>query len=228
MKNKVFIGWDPREDIAFQVSEHSIITRSPNADVVPLVQADLRTVGLYNREVDPLSSTEFTFTRFLIPAIMNYKGWAMFTDCDIIFLEDVQNLFDLADDQYAIMCAKHEYEVKESVKMDGKVQTIYPRKNWSSVMLINCGHPSNGKLTTEVVNTAPGKFLHRFGWLEDHEIGSFSHEWNWLAGTGVYEEPRDGKPKGIHHTLGGPWFKNYRDCEYKKEWVAELMDMLNG
>jgi len=227
MKNKVFIGWDPREDIAYQVSEHSIVTRSPNADVVPLVQADLRTVGLYTRPADPLSSTEFTFTRFLIPAIMNYKGWAMFTDCDIIFLEDVQNLFDLADDQYAIMCAKHEYEVKESVKMDGKVQTVYPRKNWSSVMLINCGHPSNAKLTTELVNTESGKFLHRFGWLQDNEIGAFSHEWNWLAGTGVYEEPRDGKPKAIHHTLGGPWFKNYRNCEYKTEWVKELTDMLN-
>ena len=92
MKNKVFIGWDPREDIAYQVSEHSIISRSPNADVCPLVQADLRTVGLYTRPIDPLSSTEFTFTRFLIPAIMNYQGWAMFTDCDIIFLEDVLRL----------------------------------------------------------------------------------------------------------------------------------------
>ena len=158
MKNKVFIGWDPREDIAYQVSEHSIISRSPNADVCPLVQADLRTVGLYTRPIDPLSSTEFTFTRFLIPAIMNYNGWTMFTDCDIIFLEDVQNLFDLRDDKFAIMCAKHEYEVKESVKMDNRVQTIYPRKNWSSVMLINCGHPSNRKLTTELVNTESGKF----------------------------------------------------------------------
>ena len=120
--------------------------------------------------------------RNVMLAIMNYNGWAMFTDCDIIFLEDVQNLFDLADDQYAIMCAKHEYEVKESVKMDNRVQTVYPRKNWSSVMLINCGHPSNAKLTTELVNTESGKFLHRFGWLEDHEIGSLSHTWNWLVG----------------------------------------------
>ena len=228
MKNKVFIGWDPREDIAFQVCEHSIIKRSPNADVVPLVQADLRSVGLYSRPLDSLSSTEFTFTRFLIPAIMNYKGWAMFTDCDIIFLEDVQNLFDLADDQYAIMCVKHDYEVKESVKMDGKIQTVYPRKNWSSVMLINCGHSSNAKLTPRLVNTESGKYLHRFGWLEDNEIGEFSHEWNWLAGTGVYRESLDGKPKAIHHTLGGPWFKNYRNCEYRQEWIDELMDMFNG
>ena len=224
MKNKVFIGWDPREDIAYQVCEHSIVSRSPNADVCPLVQEDLRTVGLYTRPVDPLSSTEFTFTRFLIPAIMNYSGWAMFTDCDIIFLEDVQNLFDQVDDKYAIMCVKHNYEVREEVKMDGKVQTVYPRKNWSSVMLINCGHPSNAKLTPALVNSESGRYLHRFSWLEDEEIGEISHEWNWLVG--VYQEPKDGKPKGIHHTLGGPWFKNYRNCEYKREWVKELNDML--
>lgn len=224
MKNKVFIGWDPREDIAYQVCEHSIISRSPNADVCPLVQEDLRTVGFYKRPVDPLSSTEFTFTRFLIPAIMNYQGWALFTDCDIIFLEDIKNLFDLCDDKYAIMCAKHEYEVKEEVKMDGKVQTSYPRKNWSSVMLINCGHPSNRKLTPDLVNHESGKYLHRFKWLEDEEIGEFSHEWNWLVG--VYQEPNDGSPKAIHHTLGGPWFKNYRHCDYKTVWVKELNEML--
>lgn len=223
--NKVFIGWDTREDIAFQVAEHSIISRSKDVDIVPLVQKDLRKVNLYTRPIDPLSSTEFTFTRFLIPAIMNYKGWALFMDCDIIFLKDIQELFDLADDRYAVMCAKHDYEVKEGVKMDGKQQTIYPRKNWSSVFLINCGHPSNRKLTPELVNTETGKYLHRFSWLDDNEIGEISHEWNWLVG--VYSEPKDGKPKAIHYTEGGPWFKNYRDCEYNKEWVKELTDMLN-
>lgn len=224
--NKVFIGWDPREDIAYQVTENSIIRRSTSADVVPLVQADLRQVGLYTRPVDPLSSTEFTFTRYLIPAIMNYNGWALFTDCDIIFLEDIQNLFDLADDKYAVMCAKHEYEVKESVKMDGKQQTVYPRKNWSSVMLINCGHPSNKALTPELVNSETGQYLHRFSWLKDEEIGEFSHEWNWLVG--VYNEPQDGKPKALHYTVGGPWFKDYRNCEYKREWIIELYEMYNS
>lgn len=222
---KVFIGWDTREDIAYQVAEHSIISRSNNIDIVPLVQKDLRSVGLYTRPIDPLSSTEFTFTRFLIPAIMNYKGWALFMDCDIIFLEDINNLFDLADDKYAVMCAKHEYEIKEGFKMDGQKQTIYPRKNWSSVFLINCGHPSNQKLTTELVNNETGKYLHRFAWLDDSEIGEFSHEWNWLVG--VYNEATDGKPRAIHYTEGGPWFKNYRKCEYHKEWVNELTNMLN-
>ena len=222
---KVFIGWDTREDIAYQVAEHSILSRSKDVDIVPLVQKDLRKVGLYTRPDDPLSSTEFTFSRFLIPAIMNYKGWALFIDCDIIFLKNVQELFDLADDRYAVMCAKHDYEVKEGIKMDGKQQTVYPRKNWSSVFLINCGHPSNQKLTPDLVNTETGKYLHRFSWLDDNEIGEFSHEWNWLVG--VYNEPTDGRPNAIHYTEGGPWFKNYRNCEYSKEWISELTGMLN-
>lgn len=223
---KVFIGWDTREDIAYQVCEWSIKSKSNDVDVIPLIQKDLRTVGLYTRDIDPLSSTEFTFTRFLIPAIMNYKGWALFCDCDIIYLEDIQNLFDLADDKYAVMCVKHEYKVEEGVKMDGKLQTIYPRKNWSSVVLFNCGHPSNQKLTKELVNTETGKYLHRFAWLDDSEIGEIPHQWNWLVG--VYNEPNDGSPKAIHYTEGGPWFKNYRDCEYSKEWVKELTDMFNA
>jgi lipopolysaccharide biosynthesis glycosyltransferase len=223
---KVFVGWDTREDIAYQVCEHSILTRSVDTEVIPLVQKDLRTVGLYKREIDPLSSTEFTFTRFLIPAIMNYKGWALFCDCDIIFLEDIQKLFDLKDNKYAVMCVQHDYTVNEGYKMDGRLQTIYPRKNWSSVFLINCGHPSNQQLTVDLVNTETGKYLHRFAWLDDSEIGSIPVDWNWLVG--VYSEPKDGTPKAIHYTEGGPWFKNYRNCEYHSQWKLELQDMLNA
>lgn len=223
---KVFVGWDTREDIAYQVCEHSILTRSVDTEVIPLVQKDLRTVGLYKREIDPLSSTEFTFTRFLIPAIMNYKGWALFCDCDIIFLDDIQKLFDLKDDKYAVMCVQHDYTVNEGYKMDGRLQTIYPRKNWSSVFLINCGHPSNQQLTVDLVNTETGKYLHRFAWLDDSEIGSIPVDWNWLVG--VYSEPKDGTPKAIHYTEGGPWFKNYRNCEYHSQWKLELQDMLNA
>jgi lipopolysaccharide biosynthesis glycosyltransferase len=221
--NKVFIGWDSREDIAYQVCENSILSRSSTCEVIPLQQNKLRESGLYTRDIDTLSSTEFTFTRFLIPALMQYRGWAMFADCDIIFLEDLQNLFDLVDDRYAVMCVKHEYTVSEGIKMDGKKQTVYPRKNWSSVFLINCGHYSNKQLTPEIVNNSTGQYLHRFSWIEDRDIGEISHEWNWLVG--VYSEPKDGKPKAIHYTEGGPWFKNYRDCEYNKEWIQEFNRM---
>ena len=220
--NKVFIGWDPREDMAYQVAKHSLLTRSSNIEVIPLKQKELRNRQLYWRNPDMLSSTEFTFTRFLVPKLMEYKGWALFCDCDIIFLEDVNKLFAQADDKYAVMVAKHEYNPSTVLKMDGQKQSVYPRKNWSSVMLINCGHPSNQRLTAGRVNDSrtTGKYLHRFEWLADAEIGEIGHEWNWLVDW--YKEPVDGSPKALHYTEGGPWFENYRFCEYHDLWKKEL------
>ena len=225
--NKVFVGYDPREDIAYQVCKHSIARRNKEVLVRPLVQKELREAGWYTRPIDPLSSTEFTFTRFLIPELCDYKGWALFMDCDMILLTDIQELFDQADEKYAVMCVHHDYTPREGFKMDGQKQSIYPRKNWSSVMLVNCGHPSNKQINSSVVNNTEitGKYLHRFSWLQDSEIGQLSHEWNWL--TDWYKEPEDGKPKLLHYTEGGPWFENYRDCDYHKEWKIELADMMN-
>ena len=225
--NKVFVGYDPREDIAYQVCKHSIARRNKEVLVRPLVQKELREAGWYTRPIDPLSSTEFTFTRFLIPELCDYKGWALFMDCDMILLTDIQELFDQADEKYAVMCVHHDYTPREGFKMDGQKQSIYPRKNWSSVMLFNCGHPSNKQINSSVVNNTAitGKYLHRFSWLQDSEIGQLSHEWNWL--TDWYKEPEDGKPKLLHYTEGGPWFENYRDCDYHKEWKIELADMMN-
>tara|TARA_A100001015_G_scaffold284688_1_gene351426 strand:- start:6853 stop:7542 length:690 start_codon:yes stop_codon:yes gene_type:complete len=225
--NKVFVGYDPREDIAYQVCKHSIARRNKEVLVRPLVQKELREAGWYTRPIDPLSSTEFTFTRFLIPELCDYKGWALFMDCDMILLTDIQELFDQADEKYAVMCVHHDYTPREGFKMDGQKQSIYPRKNWSSVMLFNCGHPSNKQINSSVVNNTEitGKYLHRFSWLQDTEIGQLSHEWNWL--TDWYKEPEDGKPKLLHYTEGGPWFENYRDCDYHKEWKIELADMMN-
>ena len=225
---KVFIGYDTREDIAYQVCKHSIQSRNTNVDIRPLKQEELRKAGWYSRSTDRLASTEFTFTRFLVPELCNFTGWALFCDCDIIFLDDVANLFSLADEKYAVMCAKHSYTPTHSIKMDGKTQTVYPRKNWSSVMLFNCGHPSNKKLDMDTVNSHElnGSYFHRFQWLKDEEIGEFSHEWNWL--TDWYQEPKDGKPKALHYTEGGPWFENYRNCEYHNEWKLELHKMMNS
>ncbi len=226
--NKVFVGYDPREDIAYQVCKHSIARRNKEVLVRPLVQKELREAGWYTRPVDPLSSTEFTFTRFLIPELCDYKGWALFMDCDMILLTDIQELFDQADEKYAVMCVHHDYTPREGLKMDGQKQSIYPRKNWSSVMLFNCGHPSNKQINSSVVNDTniTGKYLHRFSWLKDSEIGELSHEWNWL--TDWYKEPEDGKPKLLHYTEGGPWFENYRDCEYHQEWKDLLFNMMSS
>jgi len=221
---KVFVGWDSREDIAYQVCKHSILSKQPEAEVIPLKQHELREQNLYWRDVDKLASTEFTFTRFLIPELAEYKGWAVFMDCDMILTTDIKELFDQADDKYAVMCVQHDYTPREGVKMDGQTQTVYPRKNWSSVMLINCGHPSNRAVTKDLVNDpeVTGAYLHRFSWLEDSEVGELDHTWNYLVG--VYNDIEI--PKLIHYTEGGPWFENYRHCEKNKLWKDELWQMM--
>jgi len=225
---KVFVGYDPREDIAYQVCKHSLESKNGSVYVQPLKLSELEKANYYWRDKDPLSSTEFTFSRFLVPAICDYKGWALFCDCDILFLEDIKLLFDQADDRYAVMCVKHDYTPPVGIKMDLQAQLPYPRKNWSSVVLFNCGHPSNQTLTKELVNdpTTTGKYLHRFSWLADEEIGEISCEWNWLVGW--YKEPKDGSPKVLHYTEGGPWFERYRNCEYHQIWKQNLTEMMNG
>ncbi len=127
----------------------------------------------------------------------------------------------MADDKYAIMCVHHDYKPKNTKKKLLSSQQIYPRKNWSSLVLWNCSHPSNKKVTPDLVNTETGKYMHRFGWLKDEEIGKISHEWNWLIGW--YKEPEDGKPKALHFTEGGPWLgKDFKDKEYAKQWNEYL------
>jgi len=221
---KVFVGYEPREDIAYQVCKHSIQTKQPKAEVRPLIQKELRDAGWYSRPVDKLASTEFTFTRFLIPELMNFEGWAVFMDCDMILTTDIKELFDQADDRYAVMCVQHDYTPREGIKMDGQKQTIYPRKNWSSVVLWNCSHPSNKRVTQDFVNDTElnGAYMHRFSWLKDEEIGELDHTWNYLVG--VYNDIET--PKLIHYTEGGPWFENYRDCEFADLWKQELFDMM--
>jgi lipopolysaccharide biosynthesis glycosyltransferase len=223
---KVFVGYDPREDIAYQVCKHSILTKQPEAIVRPLVQKELRDAGWYTRPKDKLASTEFTFTRFLVPELTNFKGWAVFMDCDMILTTDIKELFDQADDKYAVMCVQHDYTPKEGMKMDGQKQTVYPRKNWSSVVLFNCAHPSNARLTQDMVNDPElnGAYFHRFSWLKDEEIGELDHTWNYLVG--VYDDIET--PKLIHYTEGGPWFENYRNGEFSLRWKEELQDMMNG
>ena len=223
----IFIGYDSREDLAYQVCSYSIKSKSKLAKIFPLKLNELKSKGLYNRDEDKLGSTEFTFSRFLVPVLNDYTGWALFCDCDILFLNSVEELFSQVNDKYAVMCVKHDYTPKGDTKMDGRIQSIYPRKNWSSLVLWNCNHPSNKKITSELVNDPKitGKFLHRFSWLEDDEIGEISHEWNWLVGW--YKEPTDGAPKAIHYTEGGPWFPEYRFCDYHEIWKNKLQEMMN-
>lgn len=217
---RVFIGWDSREDIAYQVARRSLLRHSSiPLDIIPIRIEDLRARELFWRDQDPLASTEFTYTRFLTPYLADYRGWALFCDCDFLFLADIAGILSHCDPEKAVACVKHDYRPTETTKMDGQVQTVYPRKNWSSFMLFNCEHPSTRSLTPEIVNSQTGAYLHRLQWARDEEIGSLPEEWNWLEGWN--EKPATGTPKAVHFTLGGPWFENKQDVDYAELWNAE-------
>jgi lipopolysaccharide biosynthesis glycosyltransferase len=222
---KIYVGYDPRETVAYEVCRHSILSHTPNATIYPLNKSVLETSGWYSRSVDTLGSTEFTFTRFLVPALTFHKGWALYIDCDMLLQTDITELFELADDKYAVMVVKHHYIPTRDTKMDGKAQTTYPRKNWSSVMLLNCEHPANQVLTKELVNdqSKNGAYFHRFSWLEDKDIGSLHYQWNWLVG---HYHSANVEPKLIHYTTGGPWFKEYYMCPYANLWKEEYAKMV--
>ncbi len=217
-KLKIYVGYDSREDIAWQVCRHSILRHtSGDVEVYPLKQTTLRELGLYTRPEDN-ASTEFSITRFLTPWLAAHDGWSVFVDCDFLFSRDVTELFGLLDDSKALYCVHHDYTPANAVKMDGQTQTTYPRKNWSSFMVFNGAHPNVKALTPAVVNSEGPAYLHRFSWLEDDMIGELDLEWNFLEGE--YPRP-DSQPMCVHYTNGGPWFENWQDVDYGDEWRAE-------
>jgi hypothetical protein len=240
----VYMGYDKREVAAYEVAEYSLNRRaSCSVKVVPLKASDLSTQGFLHRTVviqngqmwDVISeapqSTEFAISRFLTPILHKKQtgksGWALFVDCDVLFLDDIANLLPLLDDTYAVMCVKHSYTPTPGMKMDSQAQTLYRRKNWSSVMAFNCDHPSNDKLTIEMVNSLPGRDLHRFCWLQDEEIGPLPKEWNALIGEPGYDIET---AKIAHYTRGGPWFEPfYGDTSglplSDQIWLDEESDM---
>jgi len=225
-KLSCFIGYDSKEDIAYRVCKYSLKKRSSiKTNIISLKLDELVAKNYYYRSIDPLASTQFTYSRFLVPALMNFKGWALFCDCDFIFLSDVADLIKNVDESKAVYCVQHDYTPKEKHKMDGKKQTIYPRKNWSSFILFNCSHPSNKKLTVDLVNQETGAFLHQFKWLKDQEIGSLDERWNWLEGW--TSNHNNNQPFAVHFTRGGPWFSEWQDVEYAKEWIKERNEYIS-
>jgi hypothetical protein len=216
---QVFIGYDPREALAFSVLAYSIHARATQAvTIAPIMLSQLD--GVMTRERHPLQSTDFSFSRFLTPHLAGYAGWSVFMDCDMLMLDDVARLFALRDDRYAVMVVKHDHVPKEERKFLDQPQSAYQKKNWSSVMLFN-----NAKcraLTPEYVNSASGLELHQFKWLaNDDLIGAIPACWNHLVG---YSAPRRDASL-VHYTLGGPYFDEYRDCEYADEWRSEFAAM---
>mmetsp|Transcript_17341 Transcript_17341/g.55664 ORF Transcript_17341/g.55664 Transcript_17341/m.55664 type:complete len:302 (+) Transcript_17341:211-1116(+) len=194
-----------------------------------LMRFALQDRGIYWRIPDPKQSTEFTYQRFFVPYLANFQGWAMFCDDDFLWTGDIAELIDQLDDSKAIYCVKHDYKPTETKKLCGVSQDAYPRKNWSSMVLYNCGHPANKALDLETVNREGGPFLHRFSWIEDDNlIGEVDYTWNFL--TAWYKKYEDGSlPKVIHYTEGGAHFPDYREGEapytdYHDTWLGYLRE----
>ena len=246
----IYIGYDWREHQAVRVLIDSIYRHASRPiNVVTLNQNALRRAGLYRRtpalnstcwgseqtgdmrdafDLKPFS-TDFSYSRFLIPMLNQYEGYALFMDCDMYFRSDPCELFDTfgTSDGPALRCVQHNYVGGDGVKMYGCPQTSYARKNWSSFMLFNCAHSAHHNLTVDDVNTKDGSWLHRMQWLKDEDLGDLPEEWNWLDG----HSPEDLEAKNVHFTTGGPWFETWKpkrpqDEYYAQEWIHLTEDQI--
>jgi lipopolysaccharide biosynthesis glycosyltransferase len=207
----LYVGYDEREAIAYHVFCHSVIKNtSIPVKITPLVLSQLKEFNETHQD----RSNDFVYSRFLTPYLNEFNGWAIFADGDMICQADLKELIGMADPNKALMVVKHDYQTKASIKYLGNINENYPRKNWSSVILWNCSHPKHKILTPEFVSNQTGKFLHRFSWLDDNDIGELPVEWNWLACE--YEKNTDAKL--IHYTLGTPCFKDFRDTDMAEIW----------
>ena len=216
----LFIGYDARESAAFYTLAHSVLRRaSVPVTITALMRSQLD--GLYTRSRGPTESTEFSLTRFLVPALSGFRGRSVFMDCDMLCRSDIAELAAEADRQLdkAVLVCQHDYVPSTSRKFLDQPQTRYERKNWSSLMVFN--NERCRALAPGYVNSAPGLDLHRFRWIPDSDIGALPLEWNWLVGEYAYNE----KAKIVHYTIGGPYFPQYRECDYAQEWFAEYESM---
>ena len=210
---KLVVGFDQRDSVAYHVFCQSVIDRtSLPVSFLPLSQA-LRS---FYAETHDDGSNNFIYTRFLTPYLMGYQGWALFADGDMVLLDDLAELWALRDPTKAVQVVKHDYQTVASKKYLGNKNENYPRKNWSSVVLWNCGHPAHRLLTPGFVQTQPGSYLHRFSWLKDEEIGEIPKIWNWLA----IEYPENPQAALVHYTLGTPCFKDFRDTSMAEHWFG--------
>ena len=217
----IFIGFDSSnygQKIAYDTCVKSIRKYNQDIDITPLVKKTLINNKVFDRK-DSDGSTEFTYTRFLVPYLKNYKGWALFFDSDFLWFCDPEEIFKkYCDNRYAVYCVKHEYKkCNGREKMDGQKQEWYPKKNWSSLMLFNCSHPSVKNLTLKNVNTKSPKWLHRMEWCKESEIGEIDKCYNYLV-----DYYHDNKYKALHYTDGGPWHPGYENCMYSSEWLQNI------
>ena len=206
----VFIGFDEGEKVSYHILSESI--RRQSSVPVSITPLCLSNIPEFKRELQPNQSTEFAFSRFLVPYLSDYKGWSLFLDSDMMFRDDIKNLWDMIDKDKFIMCCKHDYVPKQNVKFRGAKNEPFPKKNWSSFMLMN--NERCKMLTKEFVETATGLELHQFKWTHEENIGELPLEWNWLVSEYDYNK----NAKNVHWTLGGPYFKDYAKSDYADEW----------
>jgi len=211
----VFIGYDPREAIAYHVCANSIIRNSSHPVSIHPLSLNLFNNFYSNSGKD--GSNQFIYSRFLVPYLMGFKGHAIFIDGDMIVRGDIAELWELRDQLTDIQVVKHDYKTKMSEKYLGAKNEDYPRKNWSSVILWNCGSWPNRKLEPDFIQKASGAELHRFTWIKDDRIGELPSEWNWLD---VEYEPNP-DAKLIHYTLGIPAFHEFSTGGMSDEWHKE-------
>jgi len=210
----VFVGYDPREAIAYHTCVNSIIRHA--SQPVAIVPIALNLFQDY-KETHTDGSNHFIYTRFLVPHLMGFKGWAIFIDGDMIVRDDIMQLWNLKELDKDVMVVKHDYQTCMPVKYLGAKNEDYPRKNWSSVILWNCNSFPNRQLTPEFVQKSSGSFLHRFAWLDDGRIGELPPEWNWLPD----EYGPNADAKLLHYTLGTPCFQEFADTPQADEWHRE-------
>ena len=210
----VFVGYDPREAIAYHTCVNSIIRHA--SQPVAIIPIALNLFQDY-KETHTDGSNHFIYTRFLVPHLMGFKGWAIFIDGDMIIRGDIVELWNLRELDKDVMVVKHDYQTCMPVKYLGAKNEDYPRKNWSSVILWNCNSFPNRQLTPEFVQTSSGSFLHRFSWLDDDRIGDLPPEWNWLPD----EYGPNLNAKLLHYTLGTPCFQEFADTPKGNEWHRE-------
>jgi lipopolysaccharide biosynthesis glycosyltransferase len=220
-KISIVVGFDQREAVAFHTFTQSVIEKASLPVIfIPLAENTLKDY----KETHTDGSNAFIYSRFLTPYLNDFKGWAIFADGDMICQADIKELWDLRDDSKALLVVKHNYKTKASQKYLGNTNENYPRKNWSSLVLWNCSHPSHKILTPHFIAKQSGKYLHRFSWLDDNDIGELPMEWNWLA----IEYPLNIKAKLIHFTLGTPCFMSYRNTEMANYWLEVNKRSLEG